>query len=301
MAYTRVLKYQFPLVRGEDVIELQQRLEALGFSELGQVDGIYGVQTDSAVRRYQQQNGLDVDGIVGMYTWQRLFEQRGSGGKGKLEQVLDELAREHTYRDSVRWYLSNAGLHIDGAAPQGTGGQPLTVRRVWSQFGPAIDKVSKMLEVPAELIVATICTESGGNPEATREEPGYISDQRTPDRVSVGLTQTLISTARAAVGDPAVDRAWLREPENAIHAGAAYIAQQWDKSHFDPPKVACAYNAGGIYYQEGEENRWKMRQYPIGSGHHADRFVQWFNDAIVVFKELPTPPSVSFTKALMGA
>ena len=33
------------------------------------VDGIFGAKTQSAVRNYQQKNGLSVDGIVGVNTW----------------------------------------------------------------------------------------------------------------------------------------------------------------------------------------------------------------------------------------
>jgi hypothetical protein len=36
---------------------------------------------------------------------------------------------------------------------------------------------------------------------------------------------------------------------------------------------------------DSEGNRWRMRQYPIGTPHHADRYVQWFNDCFRVFQE----------------
>jgi hypothetical protein len=49
----------------------------------------------------------------------------------------------------------------------------------------------------------------------------------------------------------------------------------------DPILTACAYNAGGIYRQNGPNNRWKLRQYPIGTGHHADRFAACFNSAMM--------------------
>ena len=43
-------------------------------------DGIFGPQTDAAVRKYQLSAGLDVDGIVGPNTWSSLFEQAGASG-----------------------------------------------------------------------------------------------------------------------------------------------------------------------------------------------------------------------------
>ena len=52
--------------RGDDIKLLQHRLNILG-NQLTE-DGIWGVQTDSAVRGYQYRAGLTVDGIVGAKT-----------------------------------------------------------------------------------------------------------------------------------------------------------------------------------------------------------------------------------------
>lgn len=46
---------------------VQQRLKSWGYYT-GSVDGIYGSLTRSAVRKFQQTNGLQVDGIVGPQT-----------------------------------------------------------------------------------------------------------------------------------------------------------------------------------------------------------------------------------------
>ncbi|MBR3810337.1 MAG: peptidoglycan-binding protein [Clostridia bacterium] len=55
---------------GEDVRRLQQALNSVGFNL--DVDGKFGAKTQSAVRSYQQKNGLAVDGIVGVNTWNSL-------------------------------------------------------------------------------------------------------------------------------------------------------------------------------------------------------------------------------------
>ena len=57
--------------RGEAVKELQRLLNKYGY--LLQVDGIWGPQTDSAVRGFQYRAGLVVDGIVGPKTWGKLM------------------------------------------------------------------------------------------------------------------------------------------------------------------------------------------------------------------------------------
>lgn len=57
--------------RGSDVTELQNKLNANGYKL--DVDGIFGNQTQSAVKDYQQKNGLGVDGIVGTNTWGKLL------------------------------------------------------------------------------------------------------------------------------------------------------------------------------------------------------------------------------------
>jgi len=291
--YTRALSHRLPLLRGTDVVAVQERLRDLGFAP-GRIDGLYGRGTETAVREFQAVRGLKVDGIVGPRTWTALFAEHG---QARIERLLPELTTPHAYRDSVAWCLHPDGLRIDGSdTPEVWGGPPRTVRRVWRDYGDAIAEWAHDFGVPAELIVATICTESRGRPTAIRIEPGYVSDAQTPHRISPGLMQTLISTARAALGADAVDREWLLVPSNSIRAGTAYIAQQWKQTHFHAPKVACAYNAGGIYFNNSEANRWRIRQYPIGTGEHADRFVKWFNECLLMFDLDGTAPSDSFSR-----
>lgn len=60
-----------PRMEGEAVRELQQRLSALGY-DAGTIDGIFGPQTEQAVKAFQEQYGLEIDGIVGPKTWAAL-------------------------------------------------------------------------------------------------------------------------------------------------------------------------------------------------------------------------------------
>ena len=58
---------------GEAVRQLQWALEELGYDP-GEVDGIFGAKTESAVQAFQRDRGLDVDGIVGEITWLTIDE-----------------------------------------------------------------------------------------------------------------------------------------------------------------------------------------------------------------------------------
>lgn len=60
---------------GSSVKELQEKLIALGYScgSCG-ADGEFGNDTYRAVRRFQEANGLEVDGVVGQMTWAKLLE-----------------------------------------------------------------------------------------------------------------------------------------------------------------------------------------------------------------------------------
>jgi murein DD-endopeptidase MepM/ murein hydrolase activator NlpD len=58
---------------GELVAHVQKELHVTA-------DGIFGVQTDAAVRNYQARAGLEVDGIVGLATWGSLFGESTASG-----------------------------------------------------------------------------------------------------------------------------------------------------------------------------------------------------------------------------
>lgn len=58
--------------KGADVVKLQNALNAIGY-DCGAADGIFGAATEKAVRAFQADNGLTVDGIAGKATQAALY------------------------------------------------------------------------------------------------------------------------------------------------------------------------------------------------------------------------------------
>lgn len=69
----RLLKKTLPFMTGSDVVHCQRILKQLGY-DLGSygVDGKYGTSTETAVKKFQDEHGLVVDGKVGVKTWAML-------------------------------------------------------------------------------------------------------------------------------------------------------------------------------------------------------------------------------------
>lgn len=96
---------------GSDVTDLQNKLIALGYScgSYG-ADGSFGASTEAAVRKFQSDNGLTVDGIVGTNTLNALESASGTtkikvtasvlnvrAGAGTNYKVLTTIKKGSTY------------------------------------------------------------------------------------------------------------------------------------------------------------------------------------------------------------
>ncbi len=60
---------------GKKIVDLQSRLKNLGY-DVGsaEIDGIFGPETEAAIKKFQQKRGLDSTGIVDGQTWQELVD-----------------------------------------------------------------------------------------------------------------------------------------------------------------------------------------------------------------------------------
>jgi N-acetylmuramoyl-L-alanine amidase len=96
----RMLYWRAPMLRGDDIVDLQQRLNALGF-DAGRVDGLFGPDTDRALREFQRNAGLLLDGQCGWKTMQTLQRLRSKGPDSDPNAL----------RESVRFAAVPATLH----------------------------------------------------------------------------------------------------------------------------------------------------------------------------------------------
>ena len=105
----RTLYHRAPLFRGDDVRELQRKLNALGFDS-GKEDGLYGPRTDAALRLFQRNVGDEPDGIVGPHTLSVLRRMR------PLEAVPSRaLVREREELKATRGPIEGRVIAIDVA------------------------------------------------------------------------------------------------------------------------------------------------------------------------------------------
>lgn len=87
---SRLLYHRHPPIQGPDVLYLQKLLKASGFfSDLPQ--GLFDLPTAEAVRRFQQQSGLQDNGLVGAETWLRLHRyQEAALSLSPLPELVTE-------------------------------------------------------------------------------------------------------------------------------------------------------------------------------------------------------------------
>src|SRR5688500_578982 len=105
-----------PLQLGSEgalVSEVQKKLHVTA-------DGVFGPQTDAAVRSYQRTAGLEVDGIVGLATWGALFEAQTASGASIGGSNIPPQARERVEQTVQQASQELAGQTDTQATAPGT-------------------------------------------------------------------------------------------------------------------------------------------------------------------------------------
>jgi N-acetylmuramoyl-L-alanine amidase len=148
----RMLYFRQPMLRGDDVAELQRRLNALGF-DAGREDGILGRETAAAIVELQRNLGLAPDGICGPATVaalrrvdglaagsvasvrEREMLRRGPHGLGGKRVFLTAAPGLDALGDAVARGLVDAGA---GALLDTSGADDSTIASSANQFGAAL-------------------------------------------------------------------------------------------------------------------------------------------------------------------
>lgn len=188
------------------------------------------------------------------------------------------------FPDGKRWKLTPDGIKVEGEGVPRSKGHPHTVLTLWKDFGEDILQAAWETACPVDMVVAMVPIEARRlkgtlhfDPKSSRKEPGYISDKQTPHRRSVGLMQTLLSTAKHmdkifGLNFP-VSTPLLEDPYYSLLYGSAYISYQIMRYGMDPILICGAYNAGSL--RQTHKNDWKILTY---GPTRMDRYTQWFND-----------------------
>src|SRR5436190_5447980 len=143
---------------GDDVANLQQRLFEMGFDP-GRCDGIFGWQTEAALREFQRNVGLNADGTVGPATLKALDQLRRTVRGGSPSERREE-ERLHRHGGA----LSGRVVVLD----PGHGGDDLgAVARDLTEADATYDIASRIEGRLGPLGVATMLTRA---PETCPED-----------------------------------------------------------------------------------------------------------------------------------
>jgi len=104
----RLLVIGAPQLRGDDVVELQDALNQLGF-DCGRPDGIFGPATVRALEDFQRNSGLTADGVCGPHTIRALELLRRQTGSGPGVASVREALTTHASLVTLRVVVGQFG------------------------------------------------------------------------------------------------------------------------------------------------------------------------------------------------
>ena len=113
--------------RGDEVKELQEKLNSLGYNA-GSTDGIFGSNTEAAVKAFQAANGLSADGIVGPKT-RAALESAGPVSEPQSEHFkLSEFACKDGTAVPQKYWGNVQALMNELEKVRAVWGKPITIR-----------------------------------------------------------------------------------------------------------------------------------------------------------------------------
>nr|WP_235194478.1 spore cortex-lytic enzyme [Shouchella xiaoxiensis] len=108
---------------GDDVVELQSRLQHVGYYN-GKIDGVFGWGTYWAVRNYQYEYGIDIDGLVGEQMKTKLVSTTEYDQDYVLSALNEGRSFNHYGGTAKKGTDSNNGGGSNAGGGQSSGEQP---------------------------------------------------------------------------------------------------------------------------------------------------------------------------------
>lgn len=260
----RLLWHSATLMRGDDVLELQQRLNRLGF-DAGPEDGLFGPLCRAAVEELQRNIGIGVDGVAGPATVRALrrlhrdHQSPGVAARVREREALRLLARRGL--SSVRILIDPAyGPHDPGPAGRTRGPAHEVTWRIAQQTvghlaalgaqatlsrGPATSPSprarARLANELAVDVVVTLALNAHPSQEARGSATYYYGSQRSMSESGARLAGILQEHVLAAGWGPdcrAHPMTWsmLRETRMpAVVLEPGFITNEQDAARLDHP------------------------------------------------------------------
>ncbi|MGB7999057.1 MAG: peptidoglycan-binding protein [Anaerobacillus sp.] len=182
-----------------DVVELQDVLSAKGYFNYDESTGYYGSITEGAVKQFQKDHGLSVDGIAGPNTFSAIQNVNSGqatrtlvqGDRGhQVQSLQEELGGYYNYTvdgiygpitaQAVRAFQSDNGLSVDGIAGKNT----------WSVLNGGSAPAAKAAPAPKasnKEEVKTTSTKSNSTP-AKESNTESKSSEQSGQKINVEAT-----------------------------------------------------------------------------------------------------------------
>ncbi|SEP68799.1 N-acetylmuramoyl-L-alanine amidase [Piscibacillus halophilus] len=216
---------------GEDVIELQSRLQYIGFYN-GKIDGVFGWGTYWAVRNFQNEFGLEVDGFVGQKTKDMLVKA-SEYDQDWVQQQIEE-GKEFTHYGGQKRPWSEAqqqgGQGQGQQEQQQDQGQDQPQEQAQEQPDePTATNVPKgFSQNDIQLMAQAVYSEARGEPYSGQVAIAAVilnrlDDSTFPDSISGIVFEPLAFTAVA-------DGQFYMEPDEQAREAVMDAINGWDPS-----------------------------------------------------------------------
>lgn len=214
----RMLYHRVPMMRGDDVAELQARLNSLGF-DTDKVDGIFGPATLRGLLDFQHNRGLAEDGIAGdLVAGELRLVERATQKPGReavrerqwLQSLPDSIAGQRIYIDPECRTENESGATWIAAteassAIQLLGGVPIVSHSIDTSPPPSI-RAQRANRLNVDIVIGFFVPQDGEeavfyfSSEHSRSEAGMAVAELVGERLGLspaGRTMPILKNTRS--------------------------------------------------------------------------------------------------------